>query len=779
MLQTSQKYKDYVYTRDYARYFRANILFKMVDVKAQQSQIFTWSDPTFYSFIDQLSDENFTGAFDFGTLEDYLFLLNGTKRIMPNGALPPAQYGVSSEALSGGEDEDNAFAVPPELDVFYGEDISTGGRTLYFDNTIDSVPRDFDILFYSRGTLVHTQEVRGNTNYLWYQIILTGMYDHVKYRFLATTLPYRRIHIIEDIPGIYMGFNDLKVVSMSYNQQIDIFNNSLIAGEVDFQIENQNKQIDILNPDGLAKYLQQRQPIDVQLEQVFPDDTTEAVKVVDAALTAWKINKGSMIASFTGRDKLDTLSLNEYIKGTFPSGPISMYDYAVQVLDDAKITGYTVDIRLKNIYTTAPLPVGTHKEVLRVIMQASQSVLTCDINGGLHVTYISPLRPSTNQVLNAVFDMDWTHWEHSGCELDPTQLYTGVQSVKMSAVGQISQPITGIPGHKIYCRFYVNPVTTAITGTEAGIYINDELVSANLVESNIAVGRWSMVSFIFEPELADQTFAFKNNSSEFNIDGLMYVDLTTTYGVGKEPDRIWCNENIRLFTNNALIPRYEMPAPTDSIKLDNLSDTPEIATEVSIDAIEANIYSYKDTSEESDVYKGTRVINGTEEFTIKYSALAKDCKIEVYSVDANGDPTATNTAKLVSSTLYAQAAVVRVTANTTVEVKVRGKAVKQNVTVFKLVNMALIDAVLPAETKQLDNVLITNKNLAEDIASYQLYWYNRGLEYNFDWRQNPAVELLDYVQVYDDFGVNNTIMITERNIDYNDGILNGSSKGVF
>ena len=74
---------------------------------------------------------------------------------------------------------------------------------------------------------------------------------------------------------------------------------------------------------------------------------------------------------------------------------------------------------------------------------------------------------------------------------------------------------------------------------------------------------------------------------------------------------------------------------------------------------------------------------------------------------------------------------------------------------------------------------MTNKTVAEDVAGYAAYWYNRRYEYNFDWRQNPAIQVLDTVTVYDDFNRNNGVTITEQNLDYTDGVLGGSSKGVY
>lgn len=776
MLQTSAKYKQGVYTRDYARHFIATVLFKLVDVNARQGHRYTFSHPAFCNFIGQLYDDVLEGSYDYGTLEDGLFLLDGTKRIMPDMSLRPGQYGSVCEPLS---DENGQFKERITLDCYCDEPINTTGRTFYFDKNVDSVLMDFDVEFYYRGILLHTEHVRGNKDYVWSTLIQISEYDHVRFIFLATSRPFRRVHIVEDIPGLYLRYTDNEIISLNYTQEVDLFSNQIVSGEIDFQIENQAKTIDILNPEGFAKYLQLRQPIEVELTQVFQDDSREAVPLCLASLSDWKINKGALYASFSGRDRIDDLTLNEYIRGTFPKTSISMYECAEDVFKDAGITDYEIDIELMNIYTTAPLPIGKHKEVLRVIAQASQSVLTCDTAGKLHLKYVSPLKTGINQYSNAAFNLDFNGWTQTGCALDPTQLITGTQSCKVAAGGTLSQNMSGIAGHKIYCRFYINPVNDVITGTEAGLYVNNERITPNLVESNIGVNRWTLIGTVYEATSGTQTVMLKNNASGFNVDAFMYLDLTATYGPGNEPERKWCDENIRFFQNMSLIPRVADPPKVDSIDLTNLHDTPEIATETCIKAIETSIYSYKTAEEESEVYKGQRIINGTEEFTIKYSSFAKNCTVEVFSVDANGDPTAVNTARLISSELFARAGRLKVTANTTVQIIVKGYAVDSQSTLLTMPNLFTASSSLVARTEEIDNVLITNQTLAEDVASYAMYWYNRSLTYNFDWRQNPAIELLDYVQVFDDFSRNNTILMTERNLDYANGILSGSSKGVY
>lgn len=776
MLVTSERYREMVYSRDFARHFVPEIIMQIIDTKARELSSYIASSEAYYSKLSQLKNEVFEGGFVYGTLEDYQFLLAGKHRIMPLGTLPNVECGWCAEDMS---DENGNFSPPLELVCNYTSTVITVGRVYYFDQNYDSVPKDFDLEYYRKGLLIQTAEIRGNESYVCTSSVGVRNYDQLIMRVYSTTKPYRRVHIVEDIPGVYLTYGREQVVSLSLNQSIDVFAKELISGELDFQIENAEKTLDILNEEGFEQYLQRRQPVDVNLVMVFPDNTEERVPLGKMKLIDWTSQKGALTASFTARDSIDQLTLDEYVKGVFPKGTASMYELAEAVLKDAGVTDYEIDIELMNIYSTAPLPIGTHKELLRLISQASQSVVLSTISGGIHIKYISPLISCTNFLLNPAFDNDWTSWPtHTNCAFSQEYIYTGKQSVQLNTGAELIQSTAVYKGHKMYVRFYACPPDDTMSGSGTYMYLNGVAQTADLANANLQPFQWTMLSTIFEPESTSLELKLTNAASRILVDGFMCIDLTVTYGAGKEPDIDWCDRNIRFFTTQLLVPKYTGAPAVDSFDYSILIDSPEIKTAEAVKSVETNIYSYVVAAEESEVYKGARFVAGTEEFTIKFSSPAKDCKLEVKSLDSLGNPTSTNTATILHSELYAQAATIKVLANSEVQILVTGKAVTIETSQFKVDASLDRNLVADAKAETVDNRLITNKLLAEDITSYAIYWYTRKYEYDFDWRQNPAIEVYDTVQVYDDFGKNNNVLMTERNLEYQDGYLGGSSKGV-
>lgn len=774
MLVTSQRYKEMVYSREYARHFVPEITLKVIDTNARSSSSYTGETGSPFNHLNQIKDEVFEGAFRFGTLEDYQCRLDGSKLILPDSDIPSLQFGYNPEAMSGA---DGKFSPAVTLTCNYSVKVNTVGRVLYFDTNYDSVPKDFDLEYYATGNLIKTAQVRDNKEYTYSSAVDCSGYDRMIMRIYSTTLPYRRVHIIEDIPGVYLSYGREEIVSINMNQMIDIFGLDIIATEVDFQIENSKKTLDILNDEGLEAYLQRRQPVDIALKMVFPDDTQERVPLGNLIITDWKSNKGALTANFTARDYTDMLTLDEYIKGTVPATPRSLYEYAEAVLKDAKVTNYIIDIQFLNIYTTAPLPVGQHKELLRLIAQAGQGVVLPMVDGGIHLKYISPLVTAFNQLTNAAFDNDFTGWTQSNCTIDSTELFRGTKSCKIAAGGSLKQTITTSANHKWYIRASVNALN-GLTGTSAYITANGTNVSANLVNANLQQNAWSLVSGAYTATAAGNfEIAVTNNASVFNIDALMAIDLTITYGAGKEPSVAWCDKNIRFFTTTLMIPRVADPNPVDELDYSILIDSPEIATESAVKSIETSIYSYVADVKTTDIYDGQRIVTGTETFDIKFNRIAKDCKVTVQQLDDFGKEVAGAT--LISATCYAQAATLKVTASGNVKILVTGVAITAQSSTLKV--DASLDANLIPDSvaKVVENKLITNRTVAEDVTSFAAYWYNRRYKYNFDWRQNPAIELYDTVIVHDDFNKNNGVLITERNIDYTEGVLGGSCKGVY
>lgn len=782
MRNVSSAYRQAVYQKGayamFARHFLPSALFKIIDVDARGTNEYAASSAAFFTDYAGLSNDVLLYKNTWGTLEDFQFNLNGENCVLmgdDNFVKQALIYGWCAEELS---DADGLCDIT--LQCTYQQSVTTIGRTLFFDNMDNGVPADFDICYYQKGVLIHTTEIRNNTSVIVTSKEGCSNFDRVIFHFYRTSVPYHRIRIIEDIPGIYLEYSGDDITSLVVNKSVDIFMADFVTGEMDLSVQNVTKQLDILNAAGFEKYLMRRQPLEVYLNLVFPNDTVEKVLVGSWRLATWKSDKGALEATFTIQDPSMQLNSHDYIKGTMPTSYASLYDYAVAVLEDAGIEDYEIDRALLNKYTKAPLPIGTHKELLRLIAQAGQCVILPRDNGSLTIKSISPLVYGQNKLTNSSFEAI-SGWMVSGAALSQEYIFFGTNSIKFGTGSCYAyQSVSTVADRKYYVS--VRVLTTQYLETLGSAYLNVDgvNVSPNIADANVQVEQWTQFSAVVTASSLTTVFRVDTNLSQecFYIDGVMFLDLTLLYGAGHEPTAEWCDENIRFFVSTMNIPRYEDPTPVDELDYSILIDAPEVHLDDPIDAVLTKIYSYSIDAETSEVYKASRVVNGTEEFEIRFNYLVKDPTIVIETLNEAGEVIVdiTSTA-LVSIEWYAKAALLKVCTNNIIQIRVNGYKINENSTDYVVNSKVDPRLTADAESKTIDNKLITYNVMAEDVTSFAVYWYSRRYIYDFDWRQNPAIELLDTVTVHDDFNNDNGVLLTDLDISYQNGILSGSAKG--
>lgn len=610
-------------------------------------------------------------------------------------------------------------------------------------------------------------------------------YDEVHLTILATTLPFRRVHLLEDLPGVILEYAGEDIVSITLNQQVDLFSEQLIDGEIELAVQNVTKQLDILNAQGLEKYLQRRQPLTTKLNLVFPDDSVESVLLGNWDLTSWKSNKGALEATFTISDPINRLTGIQYIKGTVPIGIKSLYDYAVDVFEDAGFSNYIIDVELHNIYSKACLPIAEHKELLRMIAQAGQAVVVPTADGALHIRSMSPLIYAYNTVMNGAFndvDGEVSNWEITNATVTQDYLFAGTNSILLGYDANIKQSVELSADHKYYCRVYVLCTEDVQTKTGEAYYkVGGVARTVNIRSANLVPEDWVPISGLFVGDAGEQLVELTSTvpADLLYIDGMMLLDLTTIYGAGTEPSQEWCDENIPYVSLAKAIPRAIEPAPQDNLDYRVLIDAPEVELSEPVKSIETSIYSYVPDMSASEVYKGARVVAGTETFTIKYSSLASNVSIQIFKLDDAGEIIEDVTEEaLIEAEIYNRAAELTVRAAYTVQIVATGTRLTTSKATYKLTSNLDHKLLDDAVEKIIDNELITYQSVAEDVTSYAAFWYGRRYLFDFDWRQNPAVEVLDIVTVHDDFSNDKGVLLTERDIEYANGILTGNAKGV-
>lgn len=598
MLPVSDAYRSLVYSTTHARQFIPRVIMKMLDMSAYADYTYSASSEAYYSRLDQLNDDIHIGDSYYRTLEHNNFALDGLAQLLPDDVLPSGQLGWISGNLSdaNGEFEDEWILCE------YAAPITTPGKTIFFDENVSAHPVDIDLYYYHDDTLLATEQLRGIDDYFVSTYVGCTGYNKVLIKILKMSQPFSRVRILEDVPGLAINYIENDVISMTFVRSADIFMEELVSGELDLTVKNEDKVLDILNDAGKEQYLRKRQPMEVHLTMVFPNGAKEDVFLGILYLHSWGTNSSTLSATFTARDSLDKLT-GEYYKGTYSSVIRSYYSLAEEVLQDAGITNYAIDPVLLNFYTHGILPVVSHKEALRLIAQATCSVVLPMRDGGVQIRYV------------------------------------------------------GVP------------------------------------ES-------------------------------------------------------W-------------------PQQVDSIDFSVLFDEPEVILREPIRKVSVHKHTYAVAAATSEVYKGTHTINGTETVTIKLNRMTHNCTATV-----------SQGATLDTADFYARVAKLTITTEEEMDVTITitGYAIEDNVSEVSIDGLVDADFIPDATEISIDNPLITVAGVANHVMEYTAFWKKRRYQYDIAWRGNPAVELLDPVQIHDVFNKNNVAILTEQKLSIADGVLSATSK---
>lgn len=196
-----------------------------------------------------------------------------------------------------------------------------------------------------------------------------------------------------------------------------------------------------------------------------------------------------------------------------------------------------------------------------------------------------------------------------------------------------------------------------------------------------------------------------------------------------------------------------------NITLDNMYTEPQIKLDKLVKSVEVTVNTYSPETEEKEVLNTDFNISGEDIIFLEYKTYC-NAKLEV-------------TGAISWSILghYANGAELKIKANGTVNIKVRGYALVTNKTTFVLMD----NSIKEGAKLSVDNPLIDNPEVAKDVATWLFYESRLRALYEANWRQNPALECGDIVIIEDGFGEKKQSRITRQEFEYK-GYLSGKTE---
>lgn len=356
------------------------ITFSQVDTAAATDGNWVSNGAQSYSEFDTL-DYGYDYQESYAALELNRWALDGNTVIVPSSG---TMYdGFVSSHMSNAEGK---FTTPAVLTRAFSNPHTFPGITLTFDTRYQEWPDTVTVDFFLNGAVLEslTLPVEGtelviNTKVASCdKIVLT----------MGNTLPYRRPRLQQVLYGVQKKFGNDDVVSIKESHDVDPLSRRLPQETMQFVLLDYEHNYDPDNPKGIYAYLDKKSPIALRYGYMLPTGKVEWLKADKYVLNS-KPKAAKNQATFTGTGLVGSLT------GTFYKsklGSKNFYDMAEEVLLDADLTltaqgthPWVIDPTLKQMFTTAALPIDSHMNCLQLIAHACRCRLFTDDDNIIHI----------------------------------------------------------------------------------------------------------------------------------------------------------------------------------------------------------------------------------------------------------------------------------------------------------------------------------------------------------------------------------------------------------
>lgn len=512
--------------------------------------------------------------------------------------------------------------------------------------------------------------------------------------------------------------------------------------QIDFsvQLKNYDQYFNVDNPKSAINFLETGQEMDVYYGYQLPDsEEIEWIRGNHLLCSEWESD--DYTATIRCQDIFRTMD-SEYYKGLYDSAGKSYYDLALEVIEDAGVEDYYIDPHLKTRYTKNPMSRVTHKEALQIIANACRCTLTQTRTGAIQIK--SSFAPdaaassdnetdysNVENILNEDTKDEYASLAGNYTTVDGAMYFLPKDSSNMTLnTGYVSASQSDENG-----EFEENPVVT-IVQEAACMYYGLKMIFGNALPSGIIIRTYNNGELVTEYEVEEEIKKTLIILRDFDDFDTMTLEFT---GTAEPYNRIVLNNFIFGDITDFTMERQDMTSSPKTIKQ-------ELVKEVSVVC-----YSYQagDTletlvSEDITVTAGYEETFYVGEPSYGYVATIDESTTGV-SITAWGNYYVT--------IKFANAGTYRLEIN-----GYRYKIVERYAT--KTLNNR-------GSTVKWENPLISDMDMAADLAEWLGEYYAANIEYEYSTRGNPEIDANDIVYQENDFYEGMKVNIYKHTINFN------------
>lgn len=325
-----------------------------------------------FSDLDNIKETTIPQSKNYATLEKNFWLLNDSQPIYGSEELE--QTYVSSYM----SDKNCLFSDKACITLTSSVYLTTLGLTIVFDSIDKNYAKKLKVKAYRDSTMIMDKDYT-LSSYSDRLIFADNeelvRWNKIEIYFIESSLPYRRIRVNQLLFGIMETYTDENLISAESKEKTIMINSELPTHTFKFTIDNMNKLFNPDNPQGWYRYILQQQPISYEWGYQLDDGTIEWILGGKMLLTG-SVEVGENQVSFSTTSLINYLT-KVYKKGVYNSSGRSLYDLAVDVLEDSNIDSsqYNLWSGLKSIKTDAPLPKLEARQLLQIIATTGNCIL--------------------------------------------------------------------------------------------------------------------------------------------------------------------------------------------------------------------------------------------------------------------------------------------------------------------------------------------------------------------------------------------------------------------
>lgn len=687
------------------------ISFGLVNQKAQAKATVDNGSYAYYSNKDNIFGEHIDDTV-YATLEEEFTKVDGSMFFLPRATEGGRYYdtGIVSDKLVSEARCEVVISLNTIATDFKGLTINFG----------ENYPVDFDIV----GSTGQTIEFRGNTKSKWSTEEVLENTTYIKLVFYKMKNPQSRLRIYSIMFGYGLVYYNDSVMSSALDSYVSPIGADVPQFDFSVTLKNYDHYFNMDNPNSAINYLETGQEMDIMYGYQTPgSDTIEWIQGNHLWCSEWESDDNT--ATIRCQDIFRNMD-GEYVKGLYSSAGKSYYALAEEILKDAGISEYYIDPRLKKLYSNNPIPRVKYKEALQIIANACRCVLTQSRDGKVQIksNFMPSASIATNgeetysnaaNVLTDTPKVEYATLAGNYTPTDGTMFFLPRNGKATLTTGYVSKEISEANG-----TFTKNPVVT-ITMEAIRAYYGLKLVFGTALPAAFTIrtykGGEPVNEYPVEKDEINTTSIILRDFDDFDV---MKIEFTKT----AEPyNRIVLNyfslSDVVDFTMN----RRDMTSSPKAIKQ-------ELIKEVIVPC-----YTYQENNrEENLVYEDIDVVAGEVE-TYYIQDPSYGYKVKLDEVEGK--------ATVVAWGNYFVTIKFNVTGSFKLEVQgYRYKIVEKYATVSLNAR---------GKTVKWKNPLISNTTMANELAAWLADYYTAGIEYEYDTRGNPELDVTDIVYQENEF----------------------------